>query len=190
MNDVSQVTIKELLTELESSDETLRNDVAQALLTYGRKSVPALIEALQSPSKRLAWEASKLLIMIEDPRWIEPMAHALTSDNILLAQVALQALSHYGNNYQLLLDAIPNCQPIMMPNIIAALAEMNIQEAIPTITHILKTTDYEVIRYVSIEALTELNSVDSLALIQTFANDENHHVRERVLLAVRKFDEQ
>jgi HEAT repeat protein len=181
MAHIDQATIYALVQELDVVDSDIRKNAARTLESFGSQSVPALIEGLQSSTKRQCWESAKVLMTIDDPRWFEPMVEALKSKNIMLGQIALQALIPYlGSSPEILLNALPEAHRMVKPHIITHLAKLKLRDGIPLIISILEETQSPIIRYTAIEALTAFGVGDALDLIMSFADDPDAHVRKRV----------
>lgn len=187
MTHIDQATIYILVQALDLVDSDIRKNAARALTSFGRDAVPALIDGLQSATKRQCWESAKVLITIDDPRWLQPMIEALKSKNVMLGQIAFQAVApHINTSPEILLDALPESHRMVKPHIIKRLAELDARDAIPTIIRLLEETRSSIIRYTAIEALTILGVTDTLDLIMTFADDPDGHVQKHVEAAYKK----
>lgn len=184
---ITPETISALVQALESSDSLVRQNSGYMLLEAGPEAVPALIEAMRTPSRRMCWEAARLLARIDDPRWFEPMVEALATDNILLGQVAVKTLAGFGRRVTLALSAaLDTSHPLVRPHIIEALGTLGDFRAIRPLMLLLYNERNTTCRYLAIEALTKLHALEAVELIKSFSDDENHHVRERVQIALKR----
>lgn len=187
MTRINQATIYILVQALDLVDSDIRKNAARALTSFGTESVPTLIGGLQSSTKRQCWESAKILMLIDDPRWFKPMIEALKSKNVMLGQIAFQAIvPQIDTTPEILLDALPESHRMVKPHIIKRLAELDMRDAIPIIIGLLEETRSSIIRYTAIEALTIFGVTDALDLIMTFADDSDGHVRKRVEAASEK----
>ena len=70
--------------------------------------------------------------------------------------------------------------------IVKALEEIGDEMAVPALLRLLETTDSSVVRYTTIAALGVLGDEEIVPRIEVYATDPDHHVRERVDMALRK----
>jgi HEAT repeat protein len=181
---ITDETIDALVQALDSNDSRVRRNAGRLLLDHAEQAVPSLIGALTIPSRRMCWEAAKVLAQIDDARWFEPMVQVMISDNVLLGQVAVHALTRFGRQATYAYTAaLTLSHPLVRPLIIETLGNLGDPRAISPLMVLLMNETNPTWRYLTIEALTCLKAHEALDLIETFAGDENHHVCERVELA-------
>jgi HEAT repeat protein len=179
--------IAALIKSLASSDYEVREDARRQLLTLGSAGVEPLIAALREESTRISWEAASILSEIDDPRWIQPMREVLSSRNPLLGHAAVTALTTLGSQaVEIFLTELPHCHHTVQTQMLASLGKIGDQRAVTPLMRLLKTTHSATLRYMAIEALGQLGDKRSVKLIRAFENDENHHVRERVEIALER----
>ena len=88
--------VEVLVGALADKDGVERLRAREQLVDIGEPAVPALIEALGSPSKYVRWEAAKALGMIRDPRAATALADALEDHESAVRWLAAKALIALG----------------------------------------------------------------------------------------------
>lgn len=180
--------MRDLIDALDSMDYEVRLKAKRALLEFDREMVvDALIEATYSQTLRKCWEAVSLLTRMREDRAIPAFGDALSSKNPMLSQVAARSLVTFGScSVSVLVEALEDAANMTRVQIVKALEEIGDAIAVPALLRLLKTTDSSVVRYTTISALSVLGDEDIVPHIETFADDPDHHVRERVDMALRK----
>jgi HEAT repeat protein len=180
-------SIVDLVQALGNKEIDVRNLAKKELATRGADAIPLLIEAISSPDKRQAIEAANVLSTYDDPRRIPPLVQSLTSDNVLLAQIAAGALESVTPPlYQEFLDALPNSHNLVAPLIIRALGAMGDSRALHPLIEALYDAPNPTYRYTIIEALGNLGTPDTIDVIEPFLQDENGHVRDYAANAISR----
>jgi HEAT repeat protein len=87
-----------LIAALNSRDGTERKVARLRLIEIGRPAVPALIEALQSPSEHVRWEAAKALVDIRDGRAAPALVRILEDPEPAVRWLAAEALMVLGRD--------------------------------------------------------------------------------------------
>jgi HEAT repeat protein len=85
-----------LVAALAHKDGGERLHAREQLVEIGNPAVPALIEALGSPSENVRWEAAKALGMIRDPRAASALVDALEDPEPAVRWLAAKALIALG----------------------------------------------------------------------------------------------
>ncbi len=115
----------------------------------------------------------------------------LVSTNPLLGQVAVQALERRGSeSTDVLIAALPNSHYMVRMHIAVALGRLGDKRAVEPLMKCLETTNSAALRYTLIEALGLLGDPRAAELIASFRDDEDHHVRKRVQVALQHFADQ
>lgn len=188
--DHEPVDIARLIEQL-TGEPPLRQAARTRLLELGPAAVPELIATLNAGTGREAWAAITVLSEMADPQALPALLDALNSPNNLISSVAVEALLRYHGRtavdlVQVLLAALPAAPPMTGQSIILVLQRMGDQRAVPGLADLLRQTDSHVIRYAIIRALGELGDPSVIPLIRSYADDDNHHVREWVVVALRQ----
>ena len=89
-------TLEELIQDLKSTDEFVKEETMGLLEFNAKESVDPLINALKSSDKEIRKGAAQALGLIKDTKAIEPLINTLTDGNKLVRREASTALSHMG----------------------------------------------------------------------------------------------
>lgn len=92
------LSVEALIPDLASKDGTKRHRARVALQHIGRPAVPALLQALNSPSENVRWEAAKALGVIRDPRAGPALVDALEDEDPAVRWLAAEALIALGRH--------------------------------------------------------------------------------------------
>ena len=186
---MTEEDILRLIEDLDSPDRTVRLQAKEQLTAIGSDAVEPLIEAMRGESIRKGYEAADVLGLIDDERWLGPMAEALTSRNFMLGQMAVSALeTHPEYAVKAFIRALPDCHTMVQPTIVGTLERIADSHAVPHLMQLLKSANTAVLRYTIIQALGMLGDPQAVDLIRSFQNDEDHHVRKRALEALKRLD--
>ena len=180
--------MQKLIDALDDINYEVRQKAKSALLDLDRELiVDDLIEAVYSKTPRKCWEAVSLLTRMRVDRAIPAFADALHSSNEMLSQVAARSLVQFGAcSVPVLVDALDGAANMTSVQIVKALEEIGDDIAVPALLRLLERTESSVVRYTTIEALGVLGDEEIISHIQVHADDPDHHVRERVDIALRK----
>ena len=180
--------MQDLITALDSLDYDVRQKAKRALLELDREIiVQPLIEAVYSNTQRMCWEAVSLLTQLREAKAIPAFGDALRSKNPMLAQVAARSLVTFGTcSVPVLVEALEGTANMTRVQIVKALEEIGGHMAVPALLQLLESTDSSVVRYTTIDALSVLGDETIIPHIERHADDADHHVRERVEMALRK----
>lgn len=88
--------IQRLVDQLGDSNGLLRQQARHALVEIGAEAVPALVDALSSPTEHKRWEAAKALEAIPDARAAEGLVRALEDRAFGVRWLAANALIGIG----------------------------------------------------------------------------------------------
>lgn len=147
----------------------------------------ALRQAVQSEKGDISAGAALMLAELDHPLHLDYMAEALRTGNILVADIGARALERHGEAaVSILLEAFPDCQPLVQISIVRVLGRINSQEAVKPLMAALASTDLPSLRYTIIQTLGALGNPSAIDLIRSFENDPDHHVRERVQEALER----
>ncbi len=175
------------IAELDSPDRDQREVAKTHLLAAGSHAVESLITAMQAGTKRQCYEAAHVLGQIDDERWVAPMQEVLTSSNVLLAEAAAIALERHGQrSIEGYLHALPHSHSIVQLRIVAALERIGDLRAVRPLIALLSVASSPSLRCAIIQALGMLGDSQAAALIRSFEHDTDHHVRERVAIALQR----
>lgn len=179
--------LDELIRQLDDIDFEIRRKARVRLLDAGPAAVEPLIAAVGSDTARQCWEAASILAVLKDSRAMEALGKALHSQNHMLAQVAARALGQFGKAaIPILIDGLSVQSNMTCVQIITVLSEMGNPDVIAALVDLLQRTESAVVRYTIIEALGNLGATSAISVVERFAHDTNHHVRERVVVTLDK----
>src|SRR5260370_3687370 len=85
-----------LLNALRGADEQLASQIFSALVRLGRAAVPALLEASNSSSTWMRWQATRALGAIRDRRALPVLVGALTDADHSVAWMGAKGLTQFG----------------------------------------------------------------------------------------------
>jgi bilin biosynthesis protein len=89
-------TIDELIQDLKSTDEFVKEEAVGLLEFNAKDSLEPLIKALNDSDKEIRKGAAHVLGIIGDSKAIEPLIKTLSDKNKLVRREASTALSHMG----------------------------------------------------------------------------------------------
>lgn len=153
------------------------------------QSMDHLVEVAcgRDPSASLA--AARELGALPEPGRFEAMAAVLSGANSLVCELAADAMESYGERgLSELIEALPRAKPLSQVKIIAAMERMGRPRAAESLMDLLRRTDVTMVRTLAIQALGRIGAVQAAPLIRSFAEDDDHHVRERVRLALEALE--
>lgn len=189
---MTNATLHQIIQTLGHANPIQRTRARESLLELGSSAIDALIDAMQyHPDKRIQQEAAGVLSLMHDPRIGQAMTAMITHPNVILAQLAVEALEKYADCSLLagVLQRLPDCRPVIQLHLITVLARLRDPQIVPALMSVLETAAFPALRYTTIQALGQLGDPQAIPLIATFANDEDHHVRKRVQIAITLLSE-
>jgi HEAT repeat protein len=134
------------------------------------------------------WAAEQLTRMEPDVRLFEVLTRLMHASNPLVAQMAIKRLEGYGGMaVESLLDALGKCSPMIQISITCTLERIGSRKAVEPLMAALAKAEYPSLRYTIIHALGTLGDPAAIDLIRSFAEDADHHVRQRVQTALESF---
>ncbi|MAS38330.1 MAG: hypothetical protein CL610_30315 [Anaerolineaceae bacterium] len=186
----NEVPIETLIEALGNRNMAIREQAKTALRERGPSMIDTLAEIVVSGNKYQSYEAATILSEYHDMRCFDALSKVVDSPNVMVAQLASRTLMTYGKAlaYERLLDALPRAQLLTQIQIVELLKEVGDQKAFQPLITILRSTDSAALRYCTIEALGMLGATNAISLIRSFKDDENHHVRDRVRIALERLE--
>ncbi len=180
------IEIEEMIQSFLNAGPETREVMLQALSTDPKRPA-ALQQALKSEKGDISAGAALILGELDHPLHLEYMAEALRTGNVLVQDIAARSLARHGEAaMSILLDALPDSQSLVQISIVRVLEKINSQKAVKPLIAALTSADSPSLRYTIIQALGVLGDPSSIALIRSFENDPDHHVRERVRAALER----
>jgi HEAT repeat protein len=148
-------------------------------------SIGDLVETARSRDPASSLQAAQKLEALPEPERFESMAAILTGANSLVTDLAASAMEGYGaRGLEALLGALPQAKPLGQIKIVGALEHLGEMRAARPLMDLLAATDLSMLRVLIIQALGRIGAVEAVSLIRSFAGDPDHHVRERVAMAL------
>lgn len=177
-----------LIADLKNQDWLTRTQAKARLLEIGPGVIDGLIGAMKQGDKRQQYEAANMLTRFHDIRCYRALSDALYSSNMLVAQLVPAALLAYGKQQAIdsLLIALPQVPHFVQLQIVMVFREYGGRQVVQPLMATLKTAESPILSYTIIETLGELGDRRAIGLIRQFQQDNNHHVRERVKVALEK----
>lgn len=180
--------IEDLIQSFLDNGTEGRHAVLQSLST-GPEYLTALRQALRSDRGDICAGAALILAELDHPQHLETMAEALVTGNLLVEDIAARALARHGEAaVGILLNAYPDRQPLVQISIVRVLETINSQKAVMPLMKALETAESPALRYTIIQALGVLGDPCPIELIRSYINDPDHHVRERVRVALERLE--
>jgi HEAT repeat protein len=177
-----------LVKELACKDERSSRDVAEALVAFGPRAVPALVELLADPAYEAAriW-AARILGRIGDPSAVDELVARLNDRDDRLRVAATEALGIIGDPRALhaIVRAIlrdPAAQ--VRAQAAGAVARIQGERAVDVLVAALADPDFAT-RIRALEAF-ETMRVDDTSPLETALRDPNVEVRRRAALALER----
>lgn len=181
--------IQQAFEMLNHTDLNVRRDGQQQLLAAGYEGMIALREAVFHPSNRISFSAVEALTQLDEPWRFDCMTAVLRSQNPLVGEVAARTLAYYGEEaVEILATALTDCHALVQLSIVQSLEQIGSRQAVQPLMTVLATTNYPTLRYLIIQALGVIGDPIAIPRILTFRNDPDHHVRERVKIALQRLE--
>ncbi len=180
------IEIEELIQSFLNGGTEARQKMLQ-MLSANPELPAALRQALKSEKGDVSAGAALMLAELDHPLHLEYMAEALQTGSLLVEDIAARALARHGEAaVSILLDAFPDRQPLVQISIVRVLEKINSQKAVKPLMTALESASSPSLRYTIIQALGVLGDPLPIELIRSFENDPDHHVRERVRVALER----
>lgn len=161
----------------------------ESLLATGKSAVPWLVKAvMNATSDRDRWRVLSVLAEIGDPRVVPVMVAHLHAQSSAIRALAAQYLGSCGDCaaieplLELLSETDPNYSQVW---VIDALGKLGDKRAVDPLLAFLRRTQSPTERYTAIEALGRLGDTRAIEQIKQYADDPDHHVRDRVKRALQ-----
>lgn len=148
-----------------------------------------LVEVACSRDPSASLDAARELAALPEPARFKGMTTILKGANSLVCDLAASVMEGYGEpGLDALIEALPEARPLSQVKIVSALEHIGQPRATPALVALLNTTDLAMLRTLVIQALGRIGAVQAAPLIRSFANDPDHHVRERVRIALEQLE--
>lgn len=182
-----EIVVEPLIANLSDGNPLVRAKARHLLIERGHSCVELLVAAMHTENRYQAIGAAEVLAEINDPRCFDVMKVAVLSPDLVLAQVAVEALERYGDKaLSMLIEALFITHPIVQLQIVCVLERLRDRGAVIPLLKLLRLTDSSTLRYTIIQALGLLGDIQAVELIKSFENDPDHHVRKRVRIALER----
>ena len=159
------------------------------LLTGGASALACLKEILCLRDAAVSHAAFQVIEYYAEPDRFELLVHTLHARNPIVGAMAVERLEQYGEQaVGRLCDALPACHALVQLRVIAALECIGSRQAVPCLMDLLGTAASGSLRYTAIQALGVIGDPVAIDLIRSFADDEDHHVRDRVKIALERLN--
>jgi HEAT repeat protein len=193
-SNLNELEAEALISLLTQGDQVEVRMAREALVLQGSAVLSLLIEAAKAaPGDRELWRLLITMAEIGGPEIVPTMIEALRSNNSAISSVAAQCLSNLKDAravdpmLELLNHRNPNTSAIW---IIDALGKLGAKRAVKPLIALLHTTQSVPERYTAVEVLGLLGDHTVAEEISKYANDPDHHVRDRVKVALTRLRHQ
>ncbi len=173
--------VRQLIQNLET-----KHEAKDELISLGKRAVDDLLEALLNSTTKQRWIIISILGKIGDPRAIPDISDSLKFQNRAIQIAAAQCLGDIGDDLAIpaLLEALSSADPTLQIWIVQALGKLAAKQAVTALIQLVHETPSPTVRYNAIEALGRIGNDQVIGDLKLHANDENHHVRDRVQTAI------
>ncbi len=181
--------IAELIDSLEDSSMEERVLAGRRLLDLGSVIVPPLLHTMETQTGSRTVEAARLLLEFDTPEVFDAMCRALSGANVLVGQIATAYLERFGKrSLAPLLEALPTARYMVQVAAVVTLEHIGDPQAVePLMAHLAATDESSgLLRCTLIQALGVLGDTRAADLIRQYADDPDHHVRQRVQVALQR----
>ncbi len=179
-----------LVEELTSPDQQLFHNARQVITALGEPVVPYLIQALNAAtSDRDRWRILLTLAQIGGPRTVSVMIASLRSSSSAIRAVAAQFLGQVGDKRALnpMLELLGDPGQVgTLLWVLTALGKLGDERAIDPIIVYLHVAPSAPEKCAAILALGALGDPKAIEHIRGFSSDEDHHVRDKVRIALEQ----
>ncbi|HLY26830.1 MAG TPA: HEAT repeat domain-containing protein [Aggregatilineales bacterium] len=180
------------ITSLSTADPMQFAEAVRQVMDHAEEAVPQLLAALPQQAVFLQRRLVKLLAdyaeVHPDSRLIAPMLDLVTAEDPIIASGAFRILADSMEQvWPDVVRLLPACDALIKLQIAKALGTVHDPKVVPGLMTLLRHTDYASLRYTLIEVLgqtAEPGDADVIALIETYQNDDDHHVQERTKQAL------
>ena len=184
------VEVQELINRLADASLSEQRQTMEQLVALGADAVAPLIIVMNSSRGQQAALAAKVLSRIEDQRVVPALLSALANMNRVLQTMVINLLGELRDERALLplLELLDSPDSLLQMGAIQALREFHDLRCVAPLIRALELTKSPSIRYTIIEVLGELGDPCAVEPIRCYKNDEDHHVRRRVEVALEKLN--
>lgn len=176
--------LEKLISTGSLDDETVINQIVD----YGTDAIAPLKQVILDNSGRNSWLAAKIMASIDSPQVAPALTNTLPALGSVLQGMIVDILGELQDDRAVipLLELLPGQRSMLQMAIVEALRKIGDPRAIDTLLQELEQTQDPIVRYTIIQALGDLGATKAIEIIKQYADDENHHVREHVIIALGK----
>lgn len=182
----------QLVQALISSEPQQYRKIHQLIVLLGTAAVADLLEAVhQARFERDQWRILLALVEIGGDEVVPAMISFLHSPSSAIRALVAQFLGKAQDSRAVepMIDLIGECDPnYTLMWAVQALGQLGDKRAVDPLLQFLKRTESTTERYMSIEALGLLGDPKAVPEITCYAFDKDHHVRDRVQIALRRLN--
>ena len=184
-----KVVFSRWVDDLLSPDENTRKTAHQLLVLSGDRAADVMIDSLTSRSAQHQWRILPILGEIGTEKALRAVATCMHSDSSAIVAAAAQVLGRSGSPIAAEL-VLTHAQTMHAEDeaasvwIIATLGQLKEARAVPFLIGVLRKTQNSTVRYTTIEALGKIGDPRVLPDICRFTDDQSHHVRDKVQVAI------
>ena len=178
---------QELIHILATGDPQKSAEAAETLIALGKAAVKPLAEGLAGASPKCQWKILNVLSKMRDVDAVPQVITCLDSENMAVRIAAVQCLQLIGDGAVVprLLEMLSGpSEPGSKMWVIQALGAFHDPRVVDALLRAVRETESAVERYTAIEALGQIGDCCAIETIQSYLNDENHHVRAKARTAL------
>lgn len=174
--------IAALIDALDNDPEP-RAQAHKSLMALGAEVVEPLIATVRAEAGRKSWGALQVLGDLGDERALPVILDALRSPTPIIISAAVLALQKFPNQDVALhlIAALPYTRGMGQQDMIVTLQRLGDTRAVPLLIEQLKTVEAPPLRVAIIQALGNMGDASVIPVIKAYADDPDHHVRDRVV---------
>lgn len=179
--------IAALIDALDNDPEP-RAQAQKSLVALGEEAVEPLIATVRAETGRKAWGALQVLGDLGDQRAVPVILESLRSPTPIIISAAVAALQKFpGEDIAMrLIEALPHTRGMGQQDMIVVLQRLGDTRAIPLLIEQLGTVEAPPLRVAIIQALGKLGDRSAIPVIEAYADDPDHHVRDWVVVALEQ----
>lgn len=143
------------------------------------------------PDREIAVHVGWMLVNLEAPFHFQTLVELLYAANPVVGDMAARKLERYGARaVRPLLEAVKSVHPLVQFTVVGVLERIGSEQAATPLMQLLREADSASLRYTIIQALGRLGDPAAIPLIESFADDPDTHVRQRVAEAIARLRQQ
>lgn len=183
---MSDLEIEKLIARLDDTDIFVQLDARDMLVTMPDKAIPPAIKLLEYGTPRQIANAIIIIGDVGDTSTASYLLPFLSDKDLMIRINAARAIGEVGNRdmIPMILDALAVEEDATTATwLVTSLGRL---KGYDEILAILENSEGSYVCYTAIKALGEIGNPAAIEYILPFLDDENRHVRDHALIALKK----